>query len=187
LILKYRLIAKLGDVGAISIAQRRVRVVLKISPAFIKGLGTLYLILGGFLMRRGLILLAAMLLLVVFGALAGCSLQQSADSTKPKLTEQDVRSAVTELVNGINNGNVQVVEKYVGTAGSVAEQLVEKLKNNIKLSNIRDISINGTNASAIVTLEVVPLNIKKDVTLNFNATDVLMLNNPLGLLAALLM
>jgi hypothetical protein len=138
-------------------------------------------------MRRSLILLAAMLLLGVFGSLAGCSLQKSADTTKPKITEQDVRNAVTELINGINSGNVEVVEKYVGPAGAVADKLVEKLKNNIKLSNIRDVSINGTNAQAVVTVEVVPLNIKKDVTLNFNATDVLLLNNPLGLISALLM
>ena len=138
-------------------------------------------------MRRSSILLVAILILGAFGALTGCSLQQSADTTKPKLSEQDVRNAVTELVNGINSGNVDTVKKYVGPTGAVADKLVEKLKNNIKLSNIRDVTIKGTTAQAVVTLEVVPLNIKKDVTLNFNATDVLMLNNPLGLISALLM
>lgn len=138
-------------------------------------------------MHRGSILIVALLLLFVFGSIAGCSLQQSAETTKPKLTEQDVRNAVTELINGINSGNVEVVKKYVGPAGTVADKLIEKLKNNIRLSNIRDVTIKGTTAQAVVTLEVVPLNIKKDVTLNFDATDVLLLNNPLGLLSALLM
>ncbi|TEB15278.1 hypothetical protein Psfp_02315 [Pelotomaculum sp. FP] len=137
-------------------------------------------------MRSRPILLIALLLVLVFCSLTGCSLQQGADAPKPQLTEQDVRNAVTELIDGINSGNIEVVEKYVGPAGAVADKLVEKLKNNIKLSDIRDVAINGTTAQAVVTLEVVPLNIKKDVTLNFNATDVLLLNNPLGLIAALL-
>ncbi|MDD4239402.1 MAG: hypothetical protein PHT62_12730 [Desulfotomaculaceae bacterium] len=136
-------------------------------------------------MRRSSMLLVTLLLLVVFGLLAGCSLQKRAD-TPIELTEQDVRNAVTELINGINSGDVDVVEKYAGPAGAVADKLVEKLKNKVKLSNIRDVSINGTTAQAVVTLEVVPLNINKDITLNFNATDVLLLNNPLSLIAALL-
>jgi hypothetical protein len=68
----------------------------------------------------------------------------------------------------------------------VADKLIEKLKNNIKLSNVRDIKIQGTSAQATVTVEVVPLKINKDITLNFNLTDVLMLDNPLGLLPLLL-
>lgn len=124
--------------------------------------------------------------LVSLGLLTGCSSEKSTATPKPQITEEDVRNTVTELIQAINNGNVEGVKKYVGAAGPVAEKLVEKLKNNIKLSNIRDISIQGTNAQATVTLEVVPLKLKKDVTLNFNATDVLLLNNPLGLLTILL-
>lgn len=132
-------------------------------------------------MRR---LLAATFVLLFI--VTGCSAQQGPAELKNKLTEQDVRNAVTDLVNGINSGNVEVVKKYVGTAGPVAERLIEKLKNNIKLYNVRDISIRGTTATATVTLEVVPLKVQKDMTLNFNVTDVLLLNNPLGLLTILL-
>ena len=127
------------------------------------------------------IMLLMLLMLMITGCTAG-----SDDAKTPKFTEQDVRNAVTELVEGINNGDLEVVKKYVGVAGPVAEKLVDKLKNNIKLSDVRDISIEGTTAQATVTLEVVPLDMKKDVTLNFNLTDVLLLNNPLGLLSLLL-
>lgn len=131
-------------------------------------------------MKR-LIMLLLMFSLVVTGCTAG-----QADKANNKFTEQDVRNAVTELVDGINNGDLEVVKKYVGVASPVAEKLVDKLKNNIKLSDIRDISIEGTTAQATVTLEVVPLEMKKDVILTFNLTDVLLLNNPLGLLSLLL-
>lgn len=126
-----------------------------------------------------------MLLLMFSLVFAGCTAGQD-DKANTKFTEQDVRNAVTELVEGINNGDLEVVKKYVGVAGPVAEKLVDKLKNNIKLSDIRDVSIDGTTAQATVTLEVVPLEMKKDVTLTFNLTDVLLLNNPLGLLSLLL-
>ncbi|SHK23577.1 hypothetical protein [Desulforamulus aeronauticus] len=126
-----------------------------------------------------------MLALLFSMFITGCSSQDGPAADK-KVTEQEVRQAVTELVNAINSGNVEVVEKYVGKAGPVAKQLVDKLKNNITLSNVRDISIEGTTAQATVTLEVIPLDIKKDVTLTFNITDVLVLNNPLGLLSILL-
>lgn len=125
-------------------------------------------------------------LLIFLFALAGCAASQSPDSEQKTITEQDVRNAVTELVNGINNGDVEAVKKYVDVAGPVAETLIEKLKNNVKLYDIRDISIEGTNAQATVTLEVVPLKVKKDISMNFNATDVLLLNNPLGLLSILM-
>ena len=118
--------------------------------------------------------------------ITACSLQQSAETIKPKFTEQDVRNSISELINGINSGNADIVKKYVGAAGPVAEKLIEKLKGNIKLSNIRDINIQGTTAQATVTLEVVPLNVNKDVRLSFDVTDVLLLNNPLGLLSILL-
>lgn len=126
------------------------------------------------------------LLLLFLFAIAGCATSQSPDSNQNTITEQDVRDAVTELVNGINSGDVEAVKKYVDVAGPVAETLIEKLKNNVKLYNIRDISIEGTSAQATVTLEVVPLKAKKDITLNFDATDVLLLNNPLGLLTILM-
>lgn len=131
-------------------------------------------------MKRVLITFLCMLLI-----LAGCSAAPSPEPEKA-VTEQDVRNAVTELINGINNGDAEVVEKYVGAAGPVAEQLIEKMKNNVRLSNIRDISIQGTSARATVTLEVVPLKVNKDITLNFDITDVLLLDNPLGLLTILL-
>lgn len=130
-------------------------------------------------MKR-IIVLAALLILFI----AGCSSQPEAP--QKTFTEQDIRNAVTELINGINNGNVDAVKKYVGAAGPVAEKLIEKLKNNVKLSNVRDIKIQGASAQATVTVEVVPLKINKDVTLNFNLTDVLLLDNPLGLLSILL-
>lgn len=57
---------------------------------------------------------------------------------------------------------------------------------NVKLYNIRDITIQGTAVQARVTLEVVPLNVKKDVTINFNATNVLLLDNPLGLMTVMM-
>ncbi|HBV98466.1 MAG: hypothetical protein JL50_20520 [Peptococcaceae bacterium BICA1-7] len=130
-------------------------------------------------MKR-IIVLAALLILLI----AGCSSQTEAP--KKTYTEQDIRNAVTELINGINNGDVDVVKKYVGVAGPVAETLIEKLKNNVKLSNVRDINIQGTSAQATVTVEVVPLKINKDITLDFNLTDALLLDSPLGLLSLLL-
>ncbi|MEW6066092.1 MAG: hypothetical protein AB1538_13180 [Bacillota bacterium] len=129
--------------------------------------------------------LLIVLLLLVF-TITGCSAPQGSEPAKKQFTEQDVRNAVTELVEGINNGDIEVVKKYVGAAGPIAEKLVEKLRNNVKHSNIRDISINGTTAQATVTLEVVPLAMKKDVTLTFDVTDALLLNNQLGLLSILL-
>ena len=131
-------------------------------------------------MKRTLVLALLFLMFIT-----GCSSLDSPAAGK-QVTEQEVRQAVTELVNAINSGDVEVVQKYVGKAGPVAKQLVDKLKNNIKLSNVRDISIEGTTAQATVTLEVIPLDIKKDVTLSFDITDVLVLNNPLGLLSILL-
>ena len=41
---------------------------------------------------------------------------------------------------------MDVVKKYVDSASPVAEKLVEQLKSNIKLSNVRVIKIEGTNA-----------------------------------------
>lgn len=127
-----------------------------------------------------------LLLFSFFGLIAGCTSKENLETPGLKVSEQDVRNTVNELINGINNGDVEVVKKHVAAAGPVAEQLIEKLKGNIKLSNVRDIKIQGTTAQATVTLEVVPLNIKKDVNLSFDITDVLLLNNPLGLLAVLL-
>ncbi|WP_066637861.1 hypothetical protein, partial [Desulfolucanica intricata] len=109
--------------------------------------------------------------------------QQTFETSNTIVTEQDVRNAVTELINGLNSGNIEVVSKYVAAARPVAEQLVEKFKNNIKLYDVRDISIEGNTAQATVTLEIVPLQVKKDISLNFDVTDVLLLNNPLGLLS----
>lgn len=118
--------------------------------------------------------------------ISGCSSSQTPEPPKKTFTEQDVRNAVTELINGINTGNAETVRKYVSAAGPVAEKLIEKLKNNIKLSNVRDIQIQGTRAQATVTLEIVPLKVNRDITLNFSATDVLLLDNPLGLLTLIL-
>jgi len=132
--------------------------------------------------RRVLILILLLLSVI----LSGCNLLQNTETPKKTVTEQDVRDAVTELINGINDGNTEVVQKYVGAASPIAESLIEKLKGNVKLSNVRDISVQGTNAQATVTLEVVPLKVSKDVTLNFNVADVLQLNSPLGLLSILL-
>lgn len=129
------------------------------------------------------------LFFIILGYILTCLIICTSCATAPevpKVTEQDVRDAVTELFNGINNGDIAVVQKYVGAAGSVAENIIAKLKGNIKLSNIRDVSIQGTNAQATVTVDVVPLNVSRDITLNFNATDILLLNSPLGLLSIFL-
>ncbi len=127
-----------------------------------------------------------MALFVIIALLVtGCQAPQSAQPQKT-FTEQDVRNAVTELFNGINSGNMEVVKKYVNAAGPAAEKLVEKLKNNVRLINVRDVSIQGTRARATVTLEVVPLNIHRDVTIDFDITDALILENPLGLLSIML-
>ncbi|KJS15635.1 MAG: hypothetical protein VR69_12655 [Peptococcaceae bacterium BRH_c4b] len=131
-------------------------------------------------MRRAVIFILLCTLI-----LAGCSAPQNNDTQKSAVTEQYVRDAITELINGINEGNVDVVKKYVGASGPVAEKLVAALKDNIQIYNIRDINIQGTTVRATVTLEVVPLKVNKDVSLNFDVTDTLMLNNPLGLLAIL--
>lgn len=125
------------------------------------------------------------ILIVMLICASGC-LTQKLETPVKTFTEQDIQNAVTELVNGINSGNVDAVEKYVGPAGIVAKTLVEKLQKNIKLSNVRDIQIQGTSAQATVTLEVVPLKVNKDITLNFTLSDVLLLNNPLGILSVLL-
>lgn len=116
----------------------------------------------------------------------GCSTIHSTEAVKKAVSEQDVRNVVTELINGINSGNVEVVQKYVDGAGPIAEKLIAKLKNNIRITDIRDISVQGTTAYATVTLDVVPLNMQKDIRLHFNITDVLLLNSPLGLLSLLL-
>lgn len=131
-------------------------------------------------MRRMLLLT----LLVLVLAISGCSSQNPEPSKN--VSEQEVRNAVTELINGINNGNTDAVKKYIGTADPVAEKLVSQLKNNIKLSSVKNVKIEGSNAQATVSLEIIPLNVNKDITLNFNISDVLLLNNPLGLLSLLL-
>lgn len=132
-------------------------------------------------MRKALILF-----LLISVIISGCSSPQTPEPPKKTFTEQDVKNAVTDLIYGINNGNVETVKKYVNAAGPVAEKLIEKLKNNISLSNVRDVRIQGTTAQATVTLEIVPLKINRDITLNFDITDVLVLDNPLGLLTVLL-
>jgi predicted aldo/keto reductase-like oxidoreductase len=129
------------------------------------------------------ILIGILMLTLIFTI--GCSAQKPEISNKT-FTEQDIRQAITGLIDGINSGDINAVEKYVGSANFVAKILVEKLNENIKLSNVRDIKIQGTSAQATVTLEVVPLKVNKDITLNFNMTDVLLLDNPLGLLSLLL-
>jgi hypothetical protein len=116
----------------------------------------------------------------------GCSTVPNTQTLNKNVTEQDVRNVITELISGINSGNIEIVQKYVEGAGPVAEKLIKKLHNNIRLTNIRDISIQGTTAQATVTLEIIPLKIQKDVALHFNITDVLLLNSPLGLLSLLL-
>lgn len=130
------------------------------------------------------ILTGVFLILSMF-IFTACS-AQTADIANKAITEQDIHNAITELIDGINSGNVDAVKKYVGQAGSAAEILIEKLQQNIKLSNVRDIKIQGTGAQATVTLEVVPLKVNKDITLNFNITDVLLLDNPLGILSIFL-
>jgi hypothetical protein len=123
------------------------------------------------------------MLIVIFAT--GCAAQKS-EISKQTFTEQDISNAVTELINGINSGDIDAVKKYMGPASSAAEIIVAKLQNNIRLSNVRDIEIQGTTAQATVTLEVVPLQINKDIRLNFNITDVLLLDSPLGLLSLLI-
>jgi len=132
--------------------------------------------------------LKRLILLLLMSAIfmVGCSSTNDQAGQTSVLTEQDVKNAVTELISGINNGNKDTVLKYVGDAAPIAQKLIDHLKGNIKLHDVRDISIQGTTAKATVTLEVVPLKIEKDLTLSFNVTDVLLLNNPLGLLAILL-
>lgn len=137
-------------------------------------------------MNRVIMKRLLLLLLIISLFVAGCSSAKDYTENATVLTEDDVSNAVTDLINGINDGNMETVQKYVGAAAPVAEKLIDKLKGNIKLHNVRDISIQGTTAQATVTLEVVPLNVQKDITLSFDATDVLLLNNPLGLLSILL-
>ena len=59
----------------------------------------------------------------------------------------------------------------MGTSGPFAEKMIEKLQNNIKLSDVRDIKIDGASAQAKVNLEVVPLKMNRAITLNFDMTD----------------
>ncbi len=117
--------------------------------------------------------------------LSGCGVSQKA-AQSGTITEQDIRQAITDLFNDINSGDVDAVKKYVGVSGTVAEQLVEKLKGSVKVSNIRDIKMQGTTVQATVTVEVVPLKIEKDVPLTFDVTDAIMLTSPLKLLTLLL-
>lgn len=124
-------------------------------------------------------------LLLVALALSGCGVKQPAGPTGT-LTEQDVKKAITDLFNGINSGNVDTVKKYVGATGPVADQLIEKLKGNVKVRDIRDIKIQGTTVQATVTVEVVPLKVEKDLPLTFDITKTLMLTSPLRLLTLLL-
>ncbi len=128
-------------------------------------------------------LIIALILLVLF--LSGCSAEQK-DLRGGTVTEQDVKKAITELFNGINTGNVDAVKKYVGVSGTVAVQLVEKLKGNVNVHNIRDIKIQGTTVQATVTVEVVPLKIEKDIPLTFDLTQAIMLTSPLKLLTLVL-
>lgn len=131
-------------------------------------------------MRR---IIVPVILLVLI--LSGCGVSQKAGQAGT-VTEQDVKNAITDLFSGINSGNVDTVKKYVGDSGPVAEQLVEKLKGNIKMRDIRDIKIQGTTVQATVTVEVVPLKIVKDVPLTFDITKAIMLTSPLRLLTLLL-
>lgn len=128
-------------------------------------------------------LIIALILLVLF--LSGCSGEQK-EPQGGIVTEQDVKKAITELFNGINTGNVDAVKKYVGVSGTVAVQLVEKLKGNVNVHNIRDIKIQGTTVQATVTVEVVPLKIEKDIPLTFDLTQAIMLTSPLKLLTLVL-
>lgn len=128
-------------------------------------------------------LIIALILLVLF--LSGCSGEQK-EPQGGIVTEQDVKKAITELFNGINTGNVATVKKYVGVSGTVAVQLVEKLKGNVNVRDIRDIKIQGTTVQATVTVEVVPLKIEKDIPLTFDLTQAIMLTSPLKLLTLVL-
>lgn len=73
----------------------------------------------------------------------------------------------------------------MGVSGTVADQLVEKLKDNVKVRDVRDIKMQGTTVQATVTVEVVPLKIEKDVPLTFDVTNAIMLISPLKLLTLL--
>ncbi|ABO49164.1 hypothetical protein Dred_0624 [Desulforamulus reducens MI-1] len=64
------------------------------------------------------------LLLLFSFLITGC---ETKESTQKKLTEQDIRNAVTELVQGLNDGDLEVVKKYVGAATPVAEKLINNL------------------------------------------------------------
>lgn len=134
-------------------------------------------------MRRVLVLLL-LLSMMVF---VGCN---AAEEPQKTFTEQDVHDAVTELVNGVNEGNTEAIQKYLGVAAPIAapiiDNLVQNLQGKIALSDIRDVSIEGTTAQATVTIEVIPLNLSRDVTLNFDAVDSLQLSDPLSLLSLLL-
>lgn len=124
-------------------------------------------------------------LIILALSLSGCGVSQKAGQAGT-VTEQDARKAITDLFNGINNGNLDTVKKYVGVSGPVAEQLVEKLKGNVKVRDIRDVKMQGTTVQATVTVEVVPLKIEKDVPLTFDITNAIMLTSPLKLLTLLL-
>lgn len=131
-------------------------------------------------MRR----LAVVFILLTF-ILSGCGVGQK-DAQVPTVNEQEIKTAITDLFNGLNSGNADIVKKYVGISAPVAEQLAEQLKGKVIVRDIRDINMQGTTVQATVTVEVVPLNIEKDATLTFNASDAVTLVNPLSLLTMFL-
>jgi len=124
-------------------------------------------------------------LILLMLILSGCGVSQKTEQAGT-ITEQDVKNAITDLFNGINSGNVDTVKKYVGISGTIADQLVEKLKGNVKVHNIRDVKFEKTTVQATVTVEVVPLKIEKDIPLTFDISKTIMLTSPLRLLTLLL-
>lgn len=134
-------------------------------------------------MKRAFIFI--LLITIIPIVFAGCSQK---DATPPKtFTEQDVKDATTELINGINAGNKEVISKYIWPANIIPDNLINTAKGNLRLVNIGNVSLQDKKAQATATVEIIPLNVSKDITLDFDVKDdKLMVNNPMGLVSDLL-
>lgn len=124
--------------------------------------------------------------LVLFSSLLlGCGSGSNSQSQE-KIDPQQITAAVTGLFDAINRGDEQAVMHYLGQSAvvtkPVADLLIKTLQNNIKVSEIKDVKLTGTKASAMVNVEIIPLKIKKDIPLTFDVADTVKLVNPTDLL-----
>lgn len=115
-------------------------------------------------------------LILIFG-LSGCAVNKA-----PQMTEQEAETQISDLFNGIYAGDAKVIKKHTGFSGPVVEQNAVRLKGCVKLKEVRDVSIQGTKVRAAVRVEVIPLQIEKDILLTFEGRETLVLTNPFQLL-----